>query len=291
MELRVLRYFLTVAQHGNFSAAARMLHVTQPTLSRQILELEEEVGSQLLIRGKRKTLLTEAGKYMRNRAQEILELEEKARATLRESQSDVAGDVYIAGGETRAMRLLAEAMKKTRDLYPGIKFHVYSGNAEAVSERLDKGLSDFGIFIRPASLEKYEYIKLPVIDVWGLLLRKDHPLAKRPSASPEDFANLDLICSAQNMVADEIAAWLGCNMDKLNIVATYTLLYNATLMVEAGLGAALCINGIANTSETSPIRFLPLNPELGVDVNFAWKKQQVFSHASEKFLQVVTKQI
>lgn len=291
MELRVLRYFLTVAQQGNFSAAARMLHVTQPTLSRQILELEEEVGSKLLVRGKRKTSLTEAGKYMRSRAEEILELEERTRATLREAQSDVFGDVYIAGGETKAMSLLAKTMKKTRDIYPKIKFHVYSGNAEAVSERLDKGLSDFGVFIRPANLEKYEYINFPINDVWGVLLRKDHQLAEKPCITPEDFAKLDLIFSAQNMVTDEIAGWLGSNIAKLNIVATYTLLYNATLMVEAGLGAAMCIDGIANTSETSQICFRPFDPQLGVSLDIAWKKGQIFSKAADIFLQILKQEM
>lgn len=287
MELRILRYFLTIAQNESFSAAARLLNVTQPTLSRQIRELEEELGSQLLLRGKRRTQLTEAGKYLRGKAEEILNLAGRTAATLMDQNGEIAGDVYIAGGETRAMTLLARAMKKTRDSYPGIRFHVYSGNAEAVSERLDNGLADFGVFVRPANLERYEFINFPIKDLWGVLVRKDHPLAKRDFVTPKEFARLDLICSAQGMVANEIAGWLGESMERLNIVATYTLLYNASLMVEAGLGVALCIDGIADTSPSSAVCFRPFKPALGASIDLAWKRQQVFSHAAEKFLQVL----
>lgn len=287
MELRVLKYFLTVARHENFSQAAEALHVTQPTLSRQLRELEEELGCQLLIRGKRKTLLTDAGKFLRNRAEEILALAERTVLALRESRPYAAGDVHIAGGETRSMALLAKVMKKTRDIYPNIKFHLYSGNAEAVSERLDSGLSDFGVFLRPSNLEKYEYINFPIGDAWGLLLRKDHPLAKMPCLRPRDIAKLDLICSAERMVINEIAGWLGCGIDQINIVATYTLLYNAALMVEAGMGAAICISGIADTSETSAICFRPLTPALGVNLYIAWKKRQAFSSAAQAFLRIL----
>lgn len=285
MELRVLRYFLAVADQGNFSAAAEQLHLTQPTLSRQIQELEEEMGIPLFIRGKRQSNLTEAGQYMRNRAREILELAERTKSALRESRADVEGDVYIASGETNAMIFLARAMKKTRSIYPGIKFHVYSGNAEAVSEQLDKGLADFGVFIRPANLEKYEYINFPVENAWGLLLKKDHPLAERAYIVPADLDGLDLICSRQEMVANELSAWLGKSIEKLNVVATYTLLYNASLMVVEGVGAAVCLDGIIDTSDASLLCFRPFKPSLRVSLDVAWKKHLVLSKAADAFLQ------
>lgn len=287
MELRVLRYFLAVAEHGNFSSAAEQLHLTQPTLSRQIMELEEEMGTPLFVRGRRQSTLTEAGRYMRKRSSEILELAERTKSALQESRSDIAGDVYIAGGETKAMSLLARAIKNTRAVHPGIKFHLFSGNAEAVAERLDKGLADFGVFIRPANLEKYEYINFPMQDNWGLLIRKDDPLAERAHIEPEDLAGLDLICSRQEMVANELSAWTGKSMEQLNVIATYTLLYNASLMVREGIGAAVCLDGIADTSKSSPLCFRPFKPSLKVSLDVAWKKQQVFSKAADVFLQVL----
>lgn len=279
MELRVLRYFLAVAHTGNFSAAAASLNLTQPTLSRQIQDLETEVGCQLLIRGKRETRLTEAGIYMRNRAEEIIELEEKTRTCLKESKAGITGDVHIAGGETRAMSLLAIIMKMVRYKYPAIRFHIFSGNAETVAERLDKGLADFGVFIRPVNLEKYEYINLPAEDRWGLLVRSDHHLANRENIVPADLAGLPLICSRQHMLANEIAGWL--DGVKPNIVATYNLLYNGALMVAEGLGAALALEGIV--SETKDLRFRSLKPDLKVSMDVAWKKRPAFSRAAATF--------
>lgn len=279
MEFRALRYFLAVAEAGNFSAAAARLNLTQPTLSRQIQDLEIEVGCQLLIRGKRETRLTEAGMYMRNRAEEILELEEKTRTCLKETKAGIAGEVHIACGETRSMSLLARIMKQLRDRHPDISFHIFSGNAETVAERLDKGLADFGVFIRPVNLEKYEYINLPADDRWGLLVRSDHPLARQESIVRDDLAGLPLICSRQHMLANEIAAWL--EGIRPRIVATYNLLYNGALMANEGLGSALALEGIV--SETKDLCFRPLKPDLRVSMDVAWKKDSVFSSAAAAF--------
>lgn len=291
MDLRTLRYFLAVAREKTFTTAAQRLNLTQPTLSRQIRELEEELGSELLIRGKRKTTLTEAGQFLLARAQELLALEEKIRAAFAQPDSALCGEVSIACGESRAMSLVARAACRLRQNYPHVKFHLYSGNAESVATRLDSGLADFGVFISPVNLEKYQYFTLPVKDTWGLLLRKDSLLAKKQSVQPEDLAGLDLICSIQLMLYDQHAAWLGDLANNLNIVATYNLLYNAAIMVREGLGAALCIDGIADTSDSSPLCFRPLYPPVESSLDFAWKRGQQHSKAAAEFRAFIKQEI
>lgn len=285
MELRVLRYFLAVAQEENITRAAERLHLTQPTLSRQLQELEEGLGKTLFLRGKRKITLTEEGCFLRERAREILELVEKTQTAFNAPEESVSGEIYIGGGETNAMRLIARTVRKLRQQYPDIRVHLFSGNAEEVSERLAQGRVDFGVFIRPADLSKYDYLKLPMTDVWGLLMRKDDTLAARTTICPDVLPGLPLLCSRQSMVANELAGWLGDGVSRLNVVATYNLLYNAALMVEEGVGYALCLDGIANTSEASPLCFRPLIPKMEVGLDLAWKKEQVFSRAALKFLE------
>lgn len=290
MELRVLRYFLTVATEGSFTAASCKLNVTQPTLSRQIQELEAELGSILLIRGKRKASLTVEGTVFAQRAAEILELAARARAEVGGERRDIYGDVNIGAGETEGMRLIASAAKKLRRKYPGIHFHIFSGNAEEVAGRLDAGLVDFGLFIRPANLENYEYAKLPATNIWGLLTRKDDPIAASEFVTPGDLAGMDLICSRQPLVANELAGWMGGG-GSLKVVATYNLLYNAAIMVQEGMGRALCLAGIANVSPASDLRFLPLKPTLEVGIDLAWKKGRIFSAAPAAFRACLLKEI
>ncbi|WP_165079186.1 MULTISPECIES: LysR family transcriptional regulator [unclassified Desulfovibrio] len=284
MELRTLRYFLELARRGSFTAAAQALNLTQPTLSRQMRELEAEVGTPLLVRGKRRTALTDAGNYLAERAAEILELAERTRSGL-SAGGEIRGDVSIAGGETRAMRLVARAVKNTRDSHPGIRFHIFSGNAEAVSERLEKGLADFGIFVGRANLAGLDHVRLPVGDAWGLLLARGHPLAAREAIAPADLRGLPLLCSAQAMADNELGGWLGEAAAHLEIAATYTLLYNASLLVREGVGAAVCIDGIADVSEGSGLVFRPFRPALVVGLALAWKKGRSFSPAAALFRQ------
>ena len=283
MDLKVLRYFVEIASRGNFTAAAEALNLTQPTLSKQIMELEAELGVRLLVRGKRRTTLTEAGGRLMTNARELLELAELTKKRVGGEDSPPRGEVHIAGGETRTMRLAARAMHKTIDKYPDIKFHIYSGNAEAVAERLEKGLADFGAFVLPANLEKFDYIILPCQDIWGALIRKDHPLASRATVRPEDLAETPLIVSSQSLARNEINGWLG-EAIKPRVVATYTLLYNAALMVREGAGVALCIDGIADISSSSELRFRPFAPSLKSSVAIAWKKDRGFSVAASIFL-------
>ncbi|MDD3218132.1 MAG: LysR family transcriptional regulator [Lachnospiraceae bacterium] len=286
MENRVLRYFLAVAREENITKASESLHVTQPTLSKQLMDLEDELGTKLFIRGKRKITLTEDGVYLRKRAQEIIELVDKTEGEFNERGNVISGDIYIGGGETQAMRLIAKAVKSLRDDYPDIRYHLYSGNADALMERMDKGLLDFGVLIEPANIKKYDYIKLPSVDTWGVLMRKDHPFAGKSGIRPEDMEQLDLIVSSQSMVENGFSGWMGKDFDQLNIIAHYNLIYNAALMVEEGVGCALTLDKLVNMyQESGDLTFVPLEPRMESGLNIVWKKYQVFSKAAEKFLE------
>lgn len=292
MELRVLRYFLAVAREESISAAAEALHLTQPTLSRQLMELEGELGVTLMVRGKRnrKISLTDAGQLLRSRGEEIVALADKAEAEFKAPDDLIGGDVYIGGGETDAMRLIAKAAKQLQNEHPHIRFHLFSGNANDVGERLDKGLLDFGVLIEPANMEKYDYIRMPATDTWGLLMRKDSPLAARNTICPEDLADIPLLTSRQTMVRNELSGWSGWDFERLNVVATYNLIYNASLMVDEGVGYALCLDKLVNTTGGN-LCFRPLGPRLEARLSVVWKKHKMFSKAAECFLKVLQHQI
>lgn len=285
MDLRVLRYFLAVVREESITAAAEALHLTQPTLSRQLMELEEELGTQLLIRGGRsqKIALTEKGMLLRRRAEELVELADKTKLEIGSDETEISGEIMIGGGESDGMRIIAKAAASLQETYPGIHYQLYSGNAEDVKERLDKGLLDFGVFIEPTDLQKYEYLRLSAVDTWGLLVRRDHPLAKKISFSPTDLEDLPLLVSRQQSVEQSFAHWYG-EQPKLNIVGSYNLLFNAALMVGEGFGCALCLDALANTSLESSLRFLPAEPKVDAHLDLAWKKYQVFSKSAEVFL-------
>ena len=288
MELRVLRYFLTVAREGSITGAANYLHLTQPTLSRQLQDLEKELGQKLLIRGKHKVILTPEGMMLRKRAEEIVELVDKTEADFRSINDIIGGDIYIGSGETDSMKYIAEIMKDIQQIYPDIKFHIYSGNAEDVTEKLDKGLLDFGILIQPIDLSKYNNIALPEKDVWGVIMRKDSPLANKKEIKLEDLISVPLIASRQ--MSEKYSArsgflsWFGKDFKKLNIVATYNLVYNAAIMVKAGIGYAVTLDKLVNTTGDSEICFRPLSPRLESGLDIVWKKYQVFSPAPKLFL-------
>ena len=289
MDIRILRYFLAVVREESISGAAESLHLTQPTLSRQLMDLEEELGVKLLNRGKknRRVTLTEEGMLLRRRAEEIVALADKTMEEFNTSNEVVSGDIYIGGGETNAMRLIARIGKKLQTDYPLIRYHLYSGNADDVAERLDKGLLDFGLFIGATNMERYNYLRLPVTDTWGILMRRDSPLAVKESIRAEDLEGIPLIVSRQSMVHNELSGWSGHDFDQLNIVATYNLIYNASLMVDEGFGYALCLDRLVYSADNNNFCFRPLEPKLEAHLNIAWKKYQVFSKAAEKFLEAL----
>ncbi len=284
MELRELRYFLAVAREESISKAAEALFVTQPNLSRQMQNLEKEIGQQLFIRGSRKIRLTEAGQLLRKRAEEIIELYNKTESELNAPITEISGDISIGGGESYALQLIAKAAMEVRVEYPNVRFHLYSGDMLAVAERLDKGLIDFGIFIEPADLTKYDYLRLPLKDTWGVLMRKDSPLAEKEYITPEDLWDKPLIRSKHSLWKSIITDWFCKSSEELNIVATYNLLYNASLLVEEGLGYAVSLDKIINTSGNSNLCFKPLYPKLESHLDIAWKKYQVFPKCAEIFL-------
>lgn len=291
MEIRVLKYFLAVAREQNITNAAEVLHITQPTLSRQLKELEDEIGKTLFIRGKRKITLTEDGRLFRKRAEEIVELVNKTESEFSNSTNEISGEIAIGGGETNGMRLIARTIKKLNINYPHIHYSLFSGNADDVTEKLDKGLLDFGLLIEPVDVTKYEYIRLPFSDTWGLVMRKDNPLSKKKYIEPDDLLNIPLICSRQVLGKSELSNWLGTDFNKLNIVSTYNLIFNAALMVDEGVGCAITLDKLVNTGEDSNLCFRPLKNSKNSDLILVWKKYQVFSKASQKFLDEFKKQI
>lgn len=284
MEIRVLKYFLAVAREQNISAAAQSLFLSQPTLSRQLKELEEELGKQLFIRGSRKITLTEEGLLLRKRAEEIVELIDKTEQELSRSDEQVSGEIYIGAGETDGLRLIAKAAKELQEQYPQITYRIISGDAVDITERLDKGLIDYALLLEPVDISKYSYLKFPVKDVWGVLIRRDCPLAQKENISPRDLRDMSLIVSRQALDGSELTQWLKSDNEQLNIVSTYNLVYNASLMVDEGLGIALCLDKIINVSGDSSLCFHPLKPKLEVGMSLVWKKYQVFSKAAEKFI-------
>lgn len=289
MEIRVLRYFLAVASEQSISGAAETLHLTQPTLSRQLMELEKELGTTLFIRGNRSITLTDDGMLLRKRAEEILELVEKTEAELQIPDGAVAGDIYIGGGESHAMRMIADVIQELRKEHPLIRYHFFSGNAEDVTERLDRGLLDFGVLIEPTDLSKYESMTLPAKDVWGVLMRRDSPLAAKQEIRPEDLREVPLIGSRQRLISGTLGQWFQAEYERLNLVATYNLVYNASLLVKSGVGYALCLDKLVNTADASELCFRPLAPRLEAGMYIVWKRYQMFSRASEAFRQKLLK--
>lgn len=292
MELRILQYFLAVAREQSISAAAESLHLSQPTLSIQLKALEEELGKQLLIRGtkgSRKVLLTDEGMILRKRAEEILTLVQKAKSEVQMTDASIAGDVYIGAGETDIIRYFARAAKRMKKSCPDIRYHISSGNAQFVTEQLDKGLIDFGLMYGPVDRTKYEALTLPIGDRFGVLMRRDDPLAQKEWISPEELRDKPLILSAQDRSEGwTVSSQIRQDVSRLNVAATYNLIFNASLMVEEGLGYAVCLDKLINTSGDSQLCFLPLRPEIVITPSIVWKRYQVFSKASERFLQELT---
>lgn len=293
MEVRVLKYFLAIAREGSITGAANFLHLTQPTLTRQIQDLEKELGQKLLIRGKHKVSLTAEGMILRKRAEEIVQMVEKTEEEFKSISEVDSGDIYIGSGETDSMKYIAEVMKDMQIDYPNVKFHIFSGNAEDVIEKLDKGLFDFGVLIQPIDLSKYDNITLPSRDVWGVIMKSDSPLAGKKSVVLEDLVNVPLITSRQ--ISKKYSAdsgfldWFGQYFDNLNIVATYNLVYNAAIMVRAGMGYAITLDKLINTSRSDGLIFKPLEPKLSSGLDIVWKKYQVFSPAGRIFLERLRK--
>ena len=284
MDIRTLRYFLAVAEERNITRAAEYLCIAQPSLSKQMQNLEDEIGSKLFERGSRTITLTETGMILKKRAEEILDLVEKTETEL-SSPGGAAGEVRIGGGESYAVCTVAHAARKTQEEFPEVTFEFFSGDADTVMEKLEAGLIDFGIFVDLKDLGKYNSMRLPHSDTWGALVRKDSPLAEKESVSAEDLKNIQLLLSRQAKRRDsELYKWFGGNLEKFNVRARYNLIYNATLMVKEGMGVALTLDKLVNTTGDSDLVFIPLKPKLETHLDIVWKKYSILSKASEAFL-------
>ncbi len=286
MELRLLRYFLAVAREQGISKAAESLHVTQPTLSRQIMDLEKELGAKLLERSKngKGVKLTNAGALLYERAEDIISLSEK---TVKEfnslSEGEIIGDVSIACAESKNISFLAECIKSLKRKCPKIQFHLYAGDSERALEKLDNGLFDFAVIVENVNLKKYNCLTPRALDRWGAVMRKDSTLAQKRFIAPKDLLGLPILVSRQALAAD-LPKWFGDDIEKLNIAATLDLSYNGTVLVQNGIGCLLTFDGLANTGPDSQLCFRPLKPELTTEMHVVWRRKQQFTPAAEAFL-------
>ena len=280
MELRVLRYFLAVAREENITKAAAMLHLTQPTLSRQLMQLEEELGVQLFQRSRYRIILTNDGMLLRRRAQELVDLADKTAREFSDRETELMGEIAIGAGETRSMTALSRAIQSFRTLYPKVVFRIFSANADDVKERLDMGLLDMGLLTEPVDVGKYAFCRMQEKDRWGVLVRADSPLAALEAVTPEDLEAVPLLCSGREGVQRELANWFGDRWERLEIAATFNLILNAANMVRCGVGAAL---GFDLNLAFDDLRFLPLSPAMETGTVLVWKKDQVLSPVMEVF--------
>lgn len=284
MEIRVLRYFLTVVREEGINRAAEVLHITQPTLSRQLAQLEEEVGVKLFHRGARKITLTNEGILLRRRAEEILALVDRTEQELMEQEELVEGRIVIGGGELAAMQELPEIIASFREKYPLVTFDLFTGSADLVKEQMEKGLIDIGVLLEPIDIERFDFIRLQGKERWVVLMRPDDPLAEKEEIRPEDLRDAPLILPRRTNVQNEAVNWLGDSFRESQVVFTSNLATNGALMVYRGLGYSLVVEGAVPFWDREKIVSRPFCPALTANSVFAWKKQQPFSPAVTKFL-------
>lgn len=281
MELRVLKYFLVVAREENITRAAALLHVTQPTLSRQLMQLEEELGVKLFRRGKYRVALTDDGVLLRRRAQEIVDLAEKTEREFQRQEGELTGEIAIGAGESNSMTVLSQQMASFRREHPLVRFRLYSATADDIKDRLEKGLLDLGLLAEPVDIGRYEFIRMPKRDRWGIWVRRDDPLAERAAVTAKDLLGIPLLLAQRELVQKELAAWFGEDFDQIEVAATFNLILNAANMVRNRVGVALGFF-IGNLSDE--LRFVPLTPPLETGTVLVWKKDQAHAPAAEKFL-------
>lgn len=285
MEIRVLRYFLTVVREENITRASEILHITQPTLSRQLAQMEEELGVTLFHRGTRRISLTNEGILLRRRAQEILELVDKTEQELILQEEQIEGCVTLGCGELASMRAIAEISGAFRERYPRVRFELYTGTADIVKERMDRGIVDVGLLLEPVDMEKYDFIRLKIRENWVALMRPDDPLAAKEALTAEELKARPLILPSRLSVQSELASWFGDVFGQLEIAFTGNLSTNSAVMVAGGLGCALVIEGAVPFWDAKKIASRPLSPPLFANTVLAWKRHQPFSTAAEKYIE------
>ena len=283
MEIRVLRYFLEVAREENITKAANYLHVSQPTLSRQLKDLEDELGKRLFIRSNHNIKLTDEGMLLRKRAEDIIDMVDKTTDEFKALDEFVGGDIRIGCPESQGMEIIIKIVKSLQVKYPNIRFHFYSSGTDAVTERLDKGLIDIAVIVQKVDLSKYNYLVIPYKDNWGIIAKKTDSFSLKKSITSNELIHLPLICSRQGL-QEELLDWFKDVENNINIVATYDLIYNTGHMVRNNLGYPLGYDNILNTEENSDLCFIPLEPELFSPMHVIWRKYQVFTPAAQMFL-------
>lgn len=284
MELRVLKYFLIVAREENITKAASLLHLTQPTLSRQLMQLEDELGVKLFHRSKHSIALTEDGLLLKRRAQEIVDLTDKTKAEFLHKGEELVGEIAIGCGETQNMSFLSEKIRQFRDLHPLVTFQIYSATADDVKDRIEQGLLDLGLLTEPVDISKYEFVRMKKKERWGILVSSDLPIAKKESASVNDLIGMPLLIPGRRSVQHELSAWFGDTFEKIEIAARYNLILNAANMVRHHVGYALCFD---LDFRYDNLKFIPLFPPLDTGAVLVWKKNQMFSAAIHKFLEFI----
>jgi len=285
MEIRVLRYFLTVVREESITKASEVLHITQPTLSRQLAQMEEELGVKLFDRGSRRIKLTNEGFLLRRRAEEILQLVDKTEKELVEQEEQVEGKISIGCGEIAAVQLLPEMIDSFRQKYPRVTFDIFTATADLVKDQMDKGLLDIGLLLEPIDMEKYEFIRLNIKEKWVVLMRPDDPLSEKDAVTAKDLSALPLILPRRMNIQSELASWFGSYYEKLNVVFTSNLSTNSAIMVKGGLAYSLVIEGAVPFWDQSKITYRPLVPPLTTTSVLAWKRGQPFSLAATKFIE------
>lgn len=281
MELRVLKYFLIVAREENITKAANLLHLTQPTLSRQLMQLEDELGIQLFQRSKHSIILTEDGLRLKRRAQEIVALAEKTKSEFSHNSEELSGEIAIGCGETQNMSFLSEKMYRFRKQYPLVSFQIYSATADDVKERIEQGLLDIGLLTEPVDISRYDFLRMNKKERWGVLVSEDSSLFKKETAGVDDLTGIPLLLPGRLSVQHELSSWFGGNFEQLEVAATYNLITNAANMVRHHVGAALCFDLDYRYDD---LKFLPLSPPLETGAVLVWKKNQIFSPAVRAFL-------
>ena len=282
MELRVLNYFLAIAREENFTKAAQQLHVTQPTLSRQIAQLEEELGVELFVRSNHNIILTEDGMILKRRAQELLSLADKTKRDFLHKEENLAGTISIGSGEFQSTRCLTDCVAAFREKYPLVKYEFYSGNAGNIRDNIERGLLDIGLMSEPIDIRKYDFVSMPVKEQWGVLVRHDSPLAEKDIVTPQDLLGVPLITALGEFTESNIGKWFGEYTGQMNIVAKGNLLYNEAMLAESNIGVFI---GIRLNYRYDKLKFIPLSPALKSATALAWKKEQIFSAATTAFIE------
>ncbi len=280
MEFRVLQYFLAVTREGNISAAAQSLNLSQPSLSRQLKDLEDELGAKLFIRGNRRIELTEEGLILRKRAGEIMQLVELTESEISEVKNNISGTLSIGAGESLSMHRITGVFRRLKENYPDIRLNVVSGDTEDLQDRLDRGLLDFALIFTDFDRNAYHHLTLEEKEIFGVIMRRDDALAEKEYITVKDLYDKPLIVSRAN----GLDIFSGSQARKLQVAATYNLLYNASLMVEDGIGVAISFDGLVDTSENSSLCFRPLYPEISVSPSLIWKRHQKLSIISQLFI-------